>query len=79
MSPNQNNIINPKPCIYNCNTRIYWDTSSNSYLEVFTKKKHICPNRGNKSSGTITTTTITKDGGITPIKFTKTSLLQPLC
>jgi hypothetical protein len=32
-------------------------------LEVFTKKKHICPNRGNKSSGT--TPTLGTDG-ITP-------------
>ncbi len=39
------NIINPKPCNYNCGTRIYWDNSSNSYLEVFTKQKHICKNR----------------------------------
>jgi hypothetical protein len=39
------NIINPKPCNYNCRTRIYWDTLSNSYLEVFTKQKHICKNR----------------------------------
>lgn len=38
------NII-PKSCSYNCGTRIYWDTSSNSYLEVFTKQKHICKNR----------------------------------
>ena len=33
------------------------------YWEVFTKKKHICPNRSNKSSGT---TTIAEVGGITP-------------
>ena len=37
---NQNNIINPKTCIYNCNTRIYWNTSENANLEGFTKKKH---------------------------------------
>jgi len=62
---NQNNI-NPKPCVYGCGIQIYWNDSVNEYWEVFTKKKHICPNRGNKSSGTTTTTTITKDGGITP-------------
>lgn len=51
-----NTIINPIPCIYDCNTRIYWDTSENAYLEVFTKKKHICPNRTNKPvTNTITT------------------------
>jgi len=44
------NIINPKPCSYNCGTRIHWDTSSNSYLEVFTKQKHICKNRTNSAS-----------------------------
>ena len=42
---NSHSIINPKPCIYGCGTRIYWDTSSNSYLEVFTKNRHICKNR----------------------------------
>jgi hypothetical protein len=44
------NNINPKPCSYNCGTRIYWDTTSNSYLEVFTKKKHICPNRSSSNN-----------------------------
>ena len=29
------NIINPKPCNYNCGTRIYWNTSENAYFEVF--------------------------------------------
>ena len=57
--------INAKACSYGGNTQIYWNTSVNEYWEVFTKKKHICPNRRNKSSGTTTTTT-TKDGGITP-------------
>jgi hypothetical protein len=45
---NQNNII-PKDCSYGCSTRIYWNTSENAYFEVFSKKKHICPNRVNKS------------------------------
>jgi hypothetical protein len=44
------NTINPKPCNYGCGTRIYWDNSSNSYLEVFTKNKHICKNRSNNAS-----------------------------
>ena len=39
------NIINPKPCNYGCGVRIFWDTNSNSYLEVFTKTRHICKNR----------------------------------
>ena len=52
---NQNNNIYPKSCVYNCNTQIYWNNSTNEYCEVFTKKRHICPNRVNKPS-TITTT-----------------------
>jgi hypothetical protein len=62
---NNNQNINPRPCVYNCGIQIYWNDSVNEYWEVFTKKKHICPNRGNKASRTITTT-ITKDRGITP-------------
>jgi hypothetical protein len=45
MSNQTNNIMNPKPCNFGCGTRIYWDNSSKSYLEVFTKQKHICKNR----------------------------------
>ena len=56
MSSNQN--IYPKSCVYNCKTQIYWNTSENAYFEVFTKKKHICPNRVNKPS-TITTNSLT--------------------
>jgi hypothetical protein len=44
MNHNQN-IINPKPCSYNCGTRIYWSVADNAYFEVFTKQKHICKNR----------------------------------
>ena len=44
-STNNNQNINPKSCVYNCNTQIYWNTSENTYFEVFSKKKHICPNR----------------------------------
>ena len=57
---NQNNII-PKDCSYGCSTRIYWNTSENAYFEVFSKKKHICPNRVNKSvTNTPTTGATTK-------------------
>ena len=42
--------IYPKPCVYNCGVQIYWNTTSNEYWEVFTKKKHICPNRVSKSA-----------------------------
>ena len=58
---NNNQNINPRRCVYGCGIQIYWNSSVNEYWEVFTKKKHICPNRGKKSSGTITTT-----NGITP-------------
>jgi hypothetical protein len=61
---NNNQNINPRRCVYGCGIQIYWNSSVNEYWEVFTKKKHICPNRGNKSSGT-TTTTLTADR-ITP-------------
>ncbi len=43
------NIV-PKDCSYGCKTRIYWNTSTSEYWEVFGKKKHICPNRVNKPS-----------------------------
>ena len=46
-----NTIINPKPCNYGCNTRIYWNNEEKAYLEVFTKKKHVCPNRSNSGNG----------------------------
>ena len=53
---NQNENIQPKSCVYNCNTQIYWNTSENAYLEVFTKKKHICPNRTNNGKSVTPTT-----------------------
>lgn len=54
-----NTIINPKACNYGCNTRIYWNTSENAYLEIFRKKKHICPNRTNKGKSVTPTTNTT--------------------
>jgi hypothetical protein len=44
-----NSIINPKPCNYNCGTRIYWNNEENAYFEVLTKQKHNCPNRSKSS------------------------------
>ena len=44
-SSSNTNIINPKPCNYGCNTRIYWNTSENAYFEVFSGNRHQCPNR----------------------------------
>ena len=46
---NQNNNIYPKSCIYQCNTQIFCNTATSEYWEVFTKKKHICPNGVSKS------------------------------
>ena len=62
-STNQN--INPRPCVYNCGIQIYWNSSVNEYWEVFTTKKHICPNHGQKSS-TTTNGPPSDSGGITP-------------
>ena len=56
MSSNHN--MNPKSCVYNCNTQIYWNTSGNEYWEVFTQKKHICPNFGNNKKPVTTSTTV---------------------
>ncbi|HZB17471.1 MAG TPA: hypothetical protein VE445_09925 [Nitrososphaeraceae archaeon] len=56
MSNFNNNTIIPKSCNYNCGTRIYWDNSERAYLEVFTKKRHSCPNRSNSNNVTQTTT-----------------------
>ena len=55
-----NTTINPKPCNYNCGTRIYWDNSESAYLEVFTKKRHSCPNRSNNNKSVTQTTTAAK-------------------
>src|SRR3979409_1054680 len=51
-SPNATNI-NPKYCIYGCNTRIYWNTLTSEYWEVLTKKKHICPNRSSNNNKSV--------------------------
>ena len=54
-SSNNNNNINPRPCVYGCGIQIYWNNSVNEYWEVFTKKKHICPNRStNKNQSSVT-------------------------
>ena len=66
MSSNQNNNIYPKPCVYNCNTQIYWNVATNEHWEVFTKTKHICPNRSNNNTKSIIPT------NIKPTYFNKT-------
>ena len=61
---NTNQNINPKPCVYNCGVQIYWNASTSEYWEVFTKNKHICPNRVNNKSVT-TNNNISAVGGST--------------
>ena len=63
---NTNQNIQPKPCVYNCGVQIFWNASTSEYWEVFTKKKHLCPNRVNNKPltsevvGTGATNTSTK-------------------
>ncbi len=38
-SSNTNQNIIPKDCSYGCNTRIYWNTATSEYWEVFSKEK----------------------------------------
>ena len=47
--------IYPKSCGYGCGLQIYWNTSENTYFEVLSQKKHICPNRTNNKSVTSNT------------------------
>ena len=51
------NNISTKICVYGCGLNLYWNTAENAYFEVFTKKRHSCPNRSTKS---VTQTTNTK-------------------
>ena len=36
--------IRPKSCTYGCGLEIYWNAEENTYYELLSKKKHICPN-----------------------------------
>ncbi|MGE5634764.1 MAG: hypothetical protein ACM3VV_05990 [Deltaproteobacteria bacterium] len=38
--------VRPKNCTYGCGVEIYWNTEENTYFELYSRKKHICPNRG---------------------------------
>jgi hypothetical protein len=59
MSYSNNTIINPKPCNYGCNTRIYWNASENAYFEVFSRNRHQCPNRSSSTNKNSSSTTKT--------------------
>jgi hypothetical protein len=70
----QNNIY-PKSCNYGCNTQIYWNTSVNEYWEVFTQKKHICPNRVNNKPSVTSSNTSSATAGVStkPTYYSKKS------
>jgi hypothetical protein len=65
--------INPKPCNYGCNTRIYWDVNQNTYFEVFSQKRHICPNilKNNNNKPIIPTTASTTTSNTKPTYYSK--------
>ena len=64
--------INPKPCNYGCNTRIYWDVNQNAYFEVFSQKRHICPNiPNNNKKPIIPTTASTTTSNTKPTYYSK--------
>ena len=80
MSNQTNQNIYPKSCSYGCNTQIYWNTSVNEYWEVFTKKKHICPNRSSNKPTTTTTNTTATTTSNRPTyynKFAKQQFTKP--
>jgi hypothetical protein len=51
--------INPKPCNYGCNTRIYWNNAETAYFEVFSGNRHQCPNRSYSTNKKYSSTTDT--------------------
>jgi hypothetical protein len=64
--------INPKPCNYGCNTRIYWDVNQNAYFEEFNQKRHRCPNiPNNNNKPIIPTTASTTTSNTTPTYYSK--------
>lgn len=54
--PNATNI-NPKNCVYGCNTKIYWNTVISEYWEIPANKKHVCPNRSSNNHKPVSATT----------------------
>jgi hypothetical protein len=50
--------ITTKICVYGCGLNLYWNKDYNEYWEVFTKKKHICPNKVTNSNNNKPTTAI---------------------
>ena len=63
-------IIDPKDCVYGCKTRIYWNTLTREYWEVFTKKRHMCPNRSSKNNKSVASALPTNNNAISkPTKY----------
>jgi hypothetical protein len=56
-SPPNATKVNPKDCVYGCNTKIYWNTVISEYWEISTNKKHVCPNRSSNNYKPVSTTT----------------------
>ena len=54
--------IRPKSCTYGCGVEIYWNTEENTYYELYSRKKHICPNllTYNKDSTSVPPATVSK-------------------
>ena len=54
--------IHSKSCTYGCGVEIYWNTEENTYYELYSRKKHVCPNlvTYNKESKIIPPTTTAK-------------------
>jgi hypothetical protein len=54
--------IRSKNCTYGCGIEIYWNTEENTYYELYSRKKHICPNIAtyNKEPAIIPPTTAAK-------------------
>ena len=71
MSSSEASTINPKDCIYGCNTRIYWNTLTNEYWEMFAKKKHICPNRSSNNNNKSAASAIPTNNNAITLKPTK--------
>jgi len=37
--------IRPKGCNYGCGVELYWNTEENTYFELYSRKKHMYPNK----------------------------------
>jgi hypothetical protein len=65
-SPPVGTNVNPKDCVYGCNTKIYWNTIVSEYWEISTNKKHVCPNRSRNNNKLAPTTASPVNNNTTP-------------